>query len=78
MIKKIITTQTVFWFLLLTGLVFVVLRILGFIKWSWWLVMLPWWGGLLSVFAIFLFILIGVTITYTRRKSRNKRLAAKS
>lgn len=29
----------------LLGVVFVVLKLLGVINWSWWLVTLPFWGG---------------------------------
>lgn len=28
------------------GVVFITLKILGLISWSWWLVTLPLWGGL--------------------------------
>jgi len=30
----------------LLGIVFVVLKLCGVINWSWWLVTLPFWGGL--------------------------------
>lgn len=29
----------------LLGVAFVVLKLTGFISWSWWLVTLPFWGG---------------------------------
>jgi hypothetical protein len=34
------------------GVVFIVLKLIGVISWSWWLVTLPFWGGiaLLGVF----------------------------
>lgn len=37
----------------LLGVAFVVLKLTGFIDWSWWLVTLPFWGG----FALILIIL---------------------
>jgi hypothetical protein len=37
-------------FLGLLGIVFITLKLTGYINWSWWLVTLPIWGG----FAIFL------------------------
>lgn len=33
----------------LLGIVFVVLKLTGFISWSWWLVTLPFWGVLALV-----------------------------
>ena len=36
----------------LLGIVFVTLKLLGFIDWSWWWVTLPFWGGIALVFAI--------------------------
>ena len=39
----------------LLGIVFVVLKLTGFIDWSWWWVTLPFWGGfafLLAALAI--------------------------
>ena len=34
----------------LLGIVFVVLKLMGYIAWSWWWVTLPFWGG----FALFI------------------------
>jgi hypothetical protein len=36
----------------LLGVAFVVLKLTGFINWSWWWVTLPFWGGLALVFII--------------------------
>ena len=36
----------------LLGVAFVVLKLTGFIDWSWWLVTLPFWGGPALVLAI--------------------------
>jgi len=40
------------------GIVFVTLKLMGHINWSWWWVMLPFWGGfaLVGVILITLFI----------------------
>ena len=42
----------------LLGVAFVILKLLGIITWSWWLVTLPFWGGfaLLLVIAIIAFV----------------------
>jgi len=34
------------------GILFVVLKLMGIIDWSWWLVTLPFWAGLAIVFII--------------------------
>lgn len=39
-------------FLPLLGLLFIALKLTGYIAWSWWLVLLPLYGGLLLVLAI--------------------------
>ena len=36
----------------LLGVVFVTLKLTGFIDWSWWWVTLPFWGGLALLLAI--------------------------
>ena len=38
----------------LLGVVFVILKLLGFINWSWWLVTLPFWGGLVLILLVFI------------------------
>ncbi len=38
----------------LLGVVFVTLKLLGFIDWSWWWVTLPFWGGLAFVLVVLL------------------------
>lgn len=43
----------------LLGVLFVALKLLGFIDWSWWLVLLPFYGGfVLILFIAFIFILL--------------------
>lgn len=40
----------------LLGVAFVVLKLTGFINWSWWWVTVPFWGGLVIVLAVLLII----------------------
>lgn len=42
----------------LLGLIFVTLKLTGHITWSWWLVTLPFWGGLALVIGLSLVIAI--------------------
>jgi hypothetical protein len=39
----------------LLGVVFVTLKLLGKIEWSWWYVTMPFWIGIVIVFTIILF-----------------------
>lgn len=36
----------------LLGILFVALKLTGYISWSWWYVTLPFWGGLAFILAI--------------------------
>jgi len=38
----------------LLGVAFVVLKLTGFIHWSWWWVTLPFWGGFALLLAVIL------------------------
>ncbi len=38
----------------LLGVLFVALKLLGHIDWSWWYVTMPFWGGLVLVLAVLL------------------------
>ena len=52
----------------LLGIVFVALKLLGIIQWSWWWVTLPFWGGfalVLLVCAVWLAV-IGLKFLFTR------------
>lgn len=40
-------------FLGLLTILFIGLKLTGYINWSWWLVLLPFWGGLLLVLLVF-------------------------
>ena len=42
----------------LLGIVFVTLKLTGFISWSWWWVTAPFWGGIAIVALILLAVLI--------------------
>ena len=42
----------------LLGVVFVALKLTGYIDWSWWLVTLPFWGGFALVAVGFIVFLI--------------------
>lgn len=48
----------------LLGVAFVVLKLMGVINWSWWLVTLPFWGGL--VVALIVFIVIYAVVTFSK------------
>lgn len=52
----------------LLGVLFVGLKLTGYIDWSWWLVTLPFWGGFALVLAIALVLLIiaGVASAFER------------
>ena len=41
----------------LLGIVFIVLKILGYIDWSWWVVLSPIWGSFLLGIIVFFLIL---------------------
>lgn len=46
----------------LLGVVFVVLKLTGYITWSWWWVTLPFWGGIAFVGLLMLFYLVLVLL----------------
>ena len=57
------------------ALLFITLKLLGVIAWSWWLVTLPLWGGLaliLSVFVLIPAIALGVAFMLDIVKSLTK------
>ena len=51
----------------LLGVAFVVLKLCGVINWSWWLVTLPFWGGLALVLVILLIVLAVFVIKEMRK-----------
>lgn len=55
----------------LLGVAFVVLKLVGVIDWSWWLVTLPFWGGLALILVIGLLVLVGWLISrLVKRRGR--------
>lgn len=44
----------------LLGVAFVVLKLTGYIDWSWWWVTLPFWGGLAFVLGVMAVIGLGI------------------
>ena len=50
------------------GLIFIVLKLTGFIDWSWYLVTLPIWGGLV----LSIIILLVVYLIFLRKRSKKK------
>lgn len=57
----------------LLGVVFVTLKIVGIIDWSWWWVTVPFWGGI-AIFlvgaAVIMIIAADIDISNNRRKKR--------
>lgn len=53
-----ITVNGVILTLGLLGVAFVILKLCGIITWSWWLVTLPFWGGIALVLIILIIALI--------------------
>ena len=47
------TSQKDAWFLYALALLFIALKLAGFIDWSWWWVTAPLWGGAAVLLAIF-------------------------
>lgn len=52
----------------LLGVAFVVLKLTGYINWSWWWVTLPFWGGFAIVLLILLIGFLTVGLTVKKRK----------
>ncbi|SAM35789.1 hypothetical protein [Pseudomonas sp. 1 R 17] len=54
----------------LLGVMFVGLKLTGYIDWSWWYVTMPFWGGLAIALAIMLLILIGWLLSMALNSKR--------
>jgi len=55
----------------LLGVAFVVLKLTGYIHWSWWLVTLPFWGGIALVIAGFIiYLTVNSIIEFVKSKSK--------
>lgn len=52
----------------LLGVAFVVLKLTGFIDWSWWWVTMPFWGGIALVVVTFLAFAAIVTLAFATTK----------
>lgn len=52
----------------LLGIVFVTLKLLGYIDWLWWWVTLPFWGGFAFVLGVLALVGIGWLIVVIRSK----------
>ena len=46
----------------LLGVAFVILKLMGYITWSWWWVTLPFWGGLALVLGVITIIFLFTVI----------------
>ena len=59
----------------LLGVVFVVLKLTGYINWSWWYVTMPFWGGLVLVLVILAIISVfcGIGALMDSRKKKSIR-----
>lgn len=55
-------TQQSSWFLSALTLIFVTLKLTGYIDWSWWWVLAPMWGGLALLFLFFMLMLVVIAI----------------
>ena len=62
MSKHVTTSQQGIGVVGMLGIVFVVLKLTGYIDWSWWWVTLPFWIGIAAVAAIFVIGFVFVTI----------------
>lgn len=55
----------------LLGVLFVGLKLMGYIAWSWWWVTLPFWGGAALAIVAFLLTMLGVAcLDLTRKRPR--------
>jgi len=52
----------------LLGVAFVVLKLTGYIDWSWWYVTLPFWGGAAFVLGVLLIALIFAAVAEMWRR----------
>ena len=52
----------------LLGVAFVVLKLMGYIDWSWWYVTLPFWGGAAFVLGVLLIALLFAAVAEMRRR----------
>jgi hypothetical protein len=56
------------------GIIFVVLKLVGVIDWSWWLVLLPFYGGfVLFLAAAVIVLLVGAIVKFSGSRTVRKR-----
>lgn len=53
----------------LLGILFVGLKLTGYIDWSWWLVTLPFWGGLAAAFTVWILMVFALFILHLVNKN---------
>jgi len=75
------SVQRVFPVFGILGIIFVVMKVMGWgavASWSWWLVLLPFYGGLAIILGIFVIGAIGLGLLMGIAKLLEKPLAARS
>lgn len=60
-------------FLSLLALLFIALKLTGFVTWSWWWVTLPLWGGLAAMVLALGVVAVVMVVGAPRRASRRRR-----
>ncbi|WP_145574280.1 transmembrane Fragile-X-F protein [Yersinia alsatica] len=55
--------------LIALGLIFITLKLMGYITWSWWWVTAPFWGGL-ALWLVIIAVLLMVIGAITHRESK--------
>jgi hypothetical protein len=55
-------------FFTILGLIFITLKLLGYLDWSWWLVLLPIWGPMAIGLSVFIGILIFAVINDSKKE----------
>jgi hypothetical protein len=62
------STTTSFPFFTILGLIFITLKLLGYLDWSWWLVLLPIWGPASIAISVFIGVLIFAVINDSKKE----------
>lgn len=57
----------------LLGVAFVVLKLTGYIDWSWWWVTAPFWGGFALFLVIMLIVLVVTVVKHLRAQNQPRR-----
>lgn len=56
----------------LLGCIFITLKLCGIINWSWWLITLPIWGGIITYSVAFLVLILLISLEITNDKYERK------